>query len=32
MEDNNINKNTKEDRKGVKGVKGVNTPSIGVGL
>ena len=32
MEDNNINKDTKEDREGVKGVKGVDTPSVGVGL
>ena len=31
-EDNDINKDTKEDREGVKGVEGVNTPGIGVGL
>ena len=32
MEDDDINKDTKEDREGVKGVKGVNTPGVGVGL
>ena len=32
IEDNNINKNTKKDYKGVKDIKGINIPSIEVGF